>query len=216
MKPRRRQNEGMMRNKIFVTVIVVLLTFTGCGGDGKKVQEQIFKEGQEMEKAQYQFRLETDQEKVNEVLFGTSKICNIIDGFPRDYMEQTVLVYGRLKGLFGEPAYETLNYEDQYSYYIFATAEDGKEIFLNIYSGPSGPAIGGQQDKESAAAADQLVQIILQTEPVDYDYVGYYLDGPVKIHQGVKNGVSFMEEEELDPEDEEFKELVRQVTGLDV
>lgn len=37
-----------------------------------------------------------------------------------------------------------------------------------------------------------------------------------KLHQGVKNGVPFIEEEELDPEDEEFKELIRQMMGLDI
>lgn len=205
-----------MRNKILATVMVVALIFTGCGSDGTKAQEQKLKEDQKMEKAQYQFRVETDWEKVKEVLFGTSQICHIIDDFPRDYVEQTVLVYGRLKGLFGEPFYESQNHEDQYSYYIFATAEDGKEIFLNVYNGSSGPAIGGWQDEESAAAAEQLVQIILQTEPVDYDYVGYYLDGPTKIHQGVKDGVPFMEEVELDPEDEQFKEFMRQMMGLDI
>lgn len=168
-----------------------------------------------MDKVQYQFQMETNEEKWS-ALNGTSCICHIIEGFPSDYIEQTVLAYGRLRGLFGEPTYETMDFENQYAYYITATKDGGKEIFLDVYSGPSGPAIGGQHDEETAEAARQLVQIILQTEPADYDYVGYYLDGPTKVHQGVKKGVPYAQEEEIDLEDEDYKKLIRQMMGEDL
>ena len=166
-----------------------------------------------MAEVHYQFRLETDQEKIDGV-FGSSNICHIIEGFSSDYMEQTTLVYGRLRSLFGEPSYETNDLENQYCYYITATSEDGTERLIYAYSASSGPAVGGKHDEMSAEAAKQLVQYILQAEPADYDYEGYYLDGPSKVHMWVEDGVPYVEEEELNLSDEEFGELFRQVKGL--
>ena len=199
-----------MKGKIFLLILLGIMMLAGCSRSDMAHEEE-----EEMGKVQYQFQMETNEEKWS-ALYGTSCICHIIEGFPSDYIEQTVLVYGKLRGLFGEPTYETMDFEDQYAYYITATTNDGKEIFLDVYSGSSGPAIGGQHDEETAEAARQLIQIILQTEPVDYDYVGFYLDGPSKVHEGVKNGVPYAEEEEIDPEDEDYKELIRQMTGNDI
>ena len=121
-----------------------------------------------------------------------SKICNIIDGFPEDYSDQTALVYGRLRKLFGEPLYESEDFEDQYSYCINA-ARDRKNIYLEVYSGPSGPAVGGEQDKDSRDAANELIKYIEQAEAADYDYKGVYYDGPCEVRMGVKNGVPYSE-----------------------
>ena len=157
----------------------------------------------------YQFKKSDDQEKIS-----GSKIFNIIKDFPSDYSEQTVLIYGKLKTLFGEPLYEEKDVENQYTYGLVTTTEDGRDIFLHAYSGPSGPAIGGQQDEESREAAHQLVEMIQQAIPTDYDYVGYYLDGPSRIQEGIKNGVPYHEEVELDDlSEEEMDEIFREVTG---
>ncbi|MCH5343242.1 MAG: hypothetical protein J1E64_04320 [Acetatifactor sp.] len=165
-----------------------------------------------MAEYKYEFKVVDDQSKVN-----GSKICNIIDGFPLDYSEQKVLIYGKLKTLFGDPLYEEKDYENQYTYDVVTTTEDGKEIFLYAYNGPSGPAIGGQQNEESRKAAYQLIDLILQATPTDYDYVGYYLDGPSKIQEGIKNGVPYYDEEELgDLSKEEMDKIFREVTGKDI
>lgn len=152
-----------------------------------------------MAEFKYQFKAVDDLQKIS-----GSNIMNIIDGFPPDYNEQTVLIYGKLRTLFGDPLYEEEDTENQYAYVVSTTAEDGREIFLHAYSGPSGPVIGGQQDEESRKAAYQLSEMIQQAAPADYDYVGYYMDGPSRIHEGIKNGVPYYEEEELGdyPEDE--------------
>ena len=97
-----------------------------------------------------------------------SKICNIINGFPDDYSEQEALTYGRLRKLFGEPLYESEDLEEQYSYCISA-ARDGKTVYLEVYSGSSGPAIGGEQNKDSRDAAHELIALIQQAEAADYD-----------------------------------------------
>lgn len=153
----------------------------------------------------YQFKAVNDQKKI-----GGSKILNIIDGFPSDYCEQKVLIYGRLKTLFGDPLYEEKDIENQYTYAVAATTEDGREIFLHAYNGPSGPAIGGQQDEESRKAAYQLLEMIQQTAPSDYEYVGYYWDGPSRIQEGIKNGVPYYEEVEMSNlSEEEIEEIGR-------
>ena len=162
-----------------------------------------------MAEYKYQFKAVDDQEKIS-----GSKIFNIIDGFPSDYSEQTVLIYGKLKTLFGEPLYEEKDVENQYTYGLVTTRSDGREIFLHAYSGPSGPAIGGQQDEESREAAHQLVEMIRQAAPTDYDYVGYYLDGPSRIQEGIKNGDPYHEEVELDDlSEEEMDAIFREVMG---
>ena len=146
-----------------------------------------------MVKFKSRFKAVNDQEKIS-----GSKIFNIIDGFPSDYSEQIVLIYGKLKTLFGNPLYEEKNIENQYTYGVVTTTKEGREIFLHVYNGSSGPAIGGQQDEESRKAAYQLREMIQQAAPADYDYVGYYLDGPCRIQEGIKNGIPYYEEVELD------------------
>ena len=147
----------------------------------------------------YQFKTESTMDKL--IHLGSSKICNISNDFS---LKQDALFYGKLRRLFGEPIYETKNLEEKYAYCITTTAEDGKEIVLEVYSGSSGPAIGGLQDQESKTAANQLKETIQKAAPADYDYIGFYYDGPSKVHMGVKNGVPFGEEEELEWEELEW------------
>lgn len=162
-----------------------------------------------MAEFKYQFKTVDDQDKIS-----GSKIFNIIDGFPSDYNEQKVLIYGKLKTLFGDPLYEEKDVENQYTYGLVTTTEDGREIFLHAYNGPSGPAIGGQKDEESRKAAYQLLEMIQQAAPTDYDYAGYYLDGPSRIQGGIRNGVPYYEEVELDDiSDEEMEKIFREVKG---
>ncbi|MCM1258274.1 MAG: hypothetical protein NC307_10545 [Roseburia sp.] len=70
----------------------------------------------------YQFKAVNDLEKIS-----GAKIMNIIDGFPSDYSEQEVLIYGKRKTLFGEPLYEEKDVENQYTYGVVTTTEDGRE-----------------------------------------------------------------------------------------
>ena len=143
-----------------------------------------------------EFTFEFKAENKDKLPMG-SKICNIIDGFPEDYDEQTVLVYGRLRKLFGEPLYESENLEEQYSYCISAE-RDSKTVYLEVYSGSSGPAVGGEQDRVSDEAASELVRFIQQAETTDYDYKGVYYDGPSEVHMGVRNGVPYFNENEIE------------------
>ena len=69
---------------------------------------------------------------------------------------EPVIAYGRLRALFGEPNYETQNFEDAYSYILFVESESSEKIYLEVYEGSSGPAIGGLNNAESLQAAETL------------------------------------------------------------
>ena len=109
---------------------------------------------------------------------------------------ESVIAYGRLRALFGEPNYETQNSEDAYSYILFVEPESSEKIYLEVYEGSSGPAIGGLNNAESLQAAETLKKLIEESEEVaDYQYEGYYQDLDLKISMGIKNGVSYYNEE---------------------
>lgn len=112
---------------------------------------------------------------------------------------EPVIAYGRLRALFGEPNYETQNSEDAYSYILFVEPESSKKIYLEVYEGSSGPAIGGLNNAESLQAAETLKKLIEESEEVaDYQYEGYYQDLDLKINMGIKNGVPYYNEETCD------------------
>lgn len=150
-----------------------------------------------------------DMKTMQKTIMGSSKIRNI-EGMPGD----EVLRLGQLMTLFGDPLYITKNLEDQYSYCILAKNESGKEFYLNVYSGPSGPAIGGQQNDDSKAAADELAELIAGAKASDYEYEGYYLDGPCVVRMGIRNGEPYCEEEELDESGEEFRRACEEIYGV--
>ncbi len=138
----------------------------------------------------------------------SSNICPIYD-FDENFQKNWVMVLGQLKNLFGKPNYVTNNLENQFSYIIKATNENGDYLLLEAYCAGTGPAIGGLNDNASKLAADELAMYICQAPTVDYDYEGYYLDTMSKVHQGIKNGVPFWEETEISPKEfEEFSEEI--------
>ena len=109
---------------------------------------------------------------------------------------ESVIAYGRLRALFGEPNYETHNSEDAYSYILFVEPESSEKIYLEVYEGSSGPAIGGLNNAESLQAAETLKKLIEESEEVaDYQYEGYYQDLDLKISMGIKKGVPYYNEE---------------------
>lgn len=167
-----------------------------------------------IEQSQYEFTIESNMDQIP---FGTSQIRNVFEDYwAKDYPERMVLFYGRVQTLFGQPMYETEDLENQYSYWVYTVTEDGKIIYLNIYSASTGPAIGGFQNEESKKAADALVKMILQAEPADYEYRGYYFgDVVLEEHWTVKNGVANMEEKPLNLSEEEFVELFNRIHGLE-
>ncbi|MBO5622556.1 MAG: hypothetical protein J5959_13110 [Butyrivibrio sp.] len=128
---------------------------------------------------------------------GTAQICGIYefgDG-PDDFMSNYALAYGQLKTRFGEPMYTSKDLECLYNYCLIASDEDGNELVLTAYCGPTGPAIGGNPgDEKAVMAAKQLAEYICEAGPTDCKISGYYYDSelPLKITLGVKNGKPYM------------------------
>ena len=155
----------------------------------------------------YTFQSVKDTEK----LTGSSKLYNFIEGFA-DYGNQFSLICGKIKALFGQPVYETENLENLFLYYILTTSEEGEEICLDIYCAGSGPAVGGMSGEKSQKAAKALVDYVWQAEPVDYALKAYYLDGQTALAFGIKDGVPFYNETELNLTEKEFRELYERLS----
>ena len=146
-------------------------------------------------------------EVADNFFMASSRICNIYE-FDANYTKNCAMVLGKLKKLFGEPTYLTDNLEEQFGYFIKAMDEKGNYLFLDVYRGSSGPAIGGLNDCDSEVAARELATYIRQSQVfVDYDYEGYYFDGPCKVRCGIRNGEPYWEETEISMD--ELNELLQ-------
>lgn len=133
-------------------------------------------------------------------------------GLQRIYEDSSkdVLVLGQMITLFGQPQTISENFENQYSYSILAEDENGKTAPLSVYSGE----IGGLDDEVSKQAAKELADYIKSAVPSDYDYVGYYMDVPVKVKLGIKDGRPYQGGEPLELSDEEFSQLYKKLYDL--
>lgn len=207
MIPRRK------KEKIF---LLVVLAFTVCvlvwesvrsirANAGQNGMNTLFGANRKSDSGEYTFSKVEDEEKI----WGTSKICNIYEPF--EY-EKSPLAYGQMLTLFGEPLYLTNDLESQYEYVISAADKEGKITYLTVYSGPSGPAIGGTKDGQEAAA--ELLCYIRSAGAADYDYTGYYMDIPCRVEMGVKDDKPYYYTEVLDLSDEEILALYESLGTL--
>ena len=156
----------------------------------------------------YSFRKATDEEMKE--FRGGSKICSVYDYFTyaKELEEKHTLVLGQLKTLFGEPLFISKDFENLYEYMLCAETPDGERIYLSVYCGPTGPAIGGNShDEKTVVAAKALSEYIISAEAADYELEGFYMDGPCKIVMGVKDGKPYMNEE-VDVDDDEFAAVI--------
>lgn len=104
------------------------------------------------------------------------------------------LFLGQVVTLFGAESL-TENNEDLISHAVAAENENGDVIYLEVYYGPSGPAIGGQDGENYEEAAKELEDIIRNTVPIDFEAASVYEDVGVSIRMGTKNGKGFYETE---------------------
>lgn len=161
-----------------------------------------------------EYRFKNVKEFDESKIIGTSKLCDIynimecLDCFE----EKAAVAFGQLKRAFGEPMYISENMEQQYEYQIIAEDENGKNIYLSVYSGSSGPSIGGAD--VAIEAAEKLAEYIRGMDTVDYDYKGYYMDAPAVIKMGIKDGSPYYGAEELELSDEEFTKLYKKLYNL--
>lgn len=111
--------------------------------------------------------------------------------------EQFALFLGKAITVFGQPDFMDTDYENMYSYLIVAENEEDK-LYLEIYHGPSGSAIGGKDGENYKTASEELAKLILSAEPSDYEWSGVYEDIPVNIKYTIKNGKVNVESEFAD------------------
>ena len=129
---------------------------------------------------------------------GTGKILSITDSYsPKDHAK----IQGQLLTLFGEPIFNTPDLEYAYQYIIIATDSNKNEYVLSVYSGKSGPSIGGNKAPITLDAAKQLRDNIHQAETTDFEYEGYYIDEPTKITYKIENGRITCTEEKIKGEE---------------
>lgn len=57
-----------------------------------------------------------------------------------------------------------------------------------------------------------MVDYIWQAEPVDYAIKAYYLDGQTALSFGIKDGVPYYNETELNLSEKEFRELYERLS----
>ena len=102
------------------------------------------------------------------------------------------LFIGQCLTLFGDADYQSDDNEDLLSYVVAAEDEDNNVIYMEIYYGPSGPAIGGVAfDDTYSRAAEELSQIIMDAEPTDFEITSTYGDLGATIEMGVKDGKAY-------------------------
>lgn len=117
---------------------------------------------------------------------GSSKIRNLYDDKAAEYHS---LFVGQVLSRFGGPDYITEDNENLFCKAVSAEDKDGNVIYLDVYYGPSGPAIGGDvRDEESRKAADALAEYIMAAEPKDFEYTSVYEDFGLTVIMGVENG----------------------------
>lgn len=104
------------------------------------------------------------------------------------------LFIGQIVTLFGDKE-TTENNEELLDYTIAAEDKDGKVIYLTLYYGASGPAIGGFDGDEYMEAAKELEKLVRTTEPIDYECASVYEDLGMTIRMGTRNGRGFYETE---------------------
>lgn len=115
------------------------------------------------------------------------------------------LFLGQVVTLFGSENLSENN-EDLISHAVAAENEDGEIIYLEVYYGQSGPAIGGMDGENFEEAAKELEDIIRNTIPVDFECSSVYEDVGVSIRMGTKDGKGFYETDfdEMDFEKMDF------------
>ncbi len=152
----------------------------------------------------YKFRNSTDEEEKNNYagfgkwVYGTNAT-----------EEKYALFFGKVRTLFGVNDSISEDWECMYNYNITAEDEQGNKLYFSIYHGPRGSSIAtpfrDELPPDYAKAKAELIELINNAEPADYEWEGVYEDIPVNIKYTVKDGKAYVESEF--PEDFEDFEM---------
>lgn len=162
-----------------LALFLFLTTITGC-----KAAPEIRDLSQQTETEDFMYNFKPCSPDL--LTNGSSKIRNLYDDKAAEYHS---LFIGQVLSRFGEPDYITEDNENLFSKAVSAEDKDGNVIYLDVYYGPSGPAIGGDAgDEVSRKAADALAEYIMAAEPKDFEYTSVYEDFGLTVIMGVENG----------------------------
>lgn len=111
------------------------------------------------------------------------------------------LFLGRMITLFGKPDNLSEDWENMYNYDVIAEDEQGNRFLVEIYHGAGGPSVALPIERDNIditpyeQASKELVELIMNTEPSDYEWESVYEDIPVNIKYIVKDGKAKVESE---------------------
>lgn len=126
-----------------------------------------------------------------EAMAGTSHVYGPLDMS----LETDARFRGALLALFGEPLWESEDYEAAYEYLIRAVDEEGREYLLTAYQGPSGAAVGGDTQVQGIEeAAEALCDLLLESEPADFEAEMVYMDLGIRVIYGCRDGKPYVTE----------------------
>lgn len=108
--------------------------------------------------------------------------------YENDHEKKNSLFVGQVITLFGEADDIAQDSENMCSWAVCAEDKSGHKIYLEIYYGLSGPAIGGNDAEGYEAAADELAELIMSAKPADFQFESTYEDIPETICMEVLDG----------------------------
>jgi hypothetical protein len=127
----------------------------------------------------------------------TGRIMGLDFRYGSRYGEDIAKIRGQLQTLFGDPVYTYPDPEGPYGYVIVMKNEHGVRYNFHVYSGKSGPSIGGNIDIDGIEdAAQELKKYIAKASPSDYEFQGTCSDR-YSVIMGVKDGEPYYTRTEI-------------------
>ena len=197
--------EYMKKNIIFVIIVLCIVVLI-YGIEGRHLDErettkdEIFTENNKNMKFKKINERRTDTE--------VSWIYSVLE-YGESTTNEMIKVPGKLKTLFGEPNYKSINNEDWFGYFL-----EYEDKYFEVYGVSDETHIGGDSSEESLKIAMKLAEYINSAKVTDYEWTSYYMDFVSKVTCGVKNGKPFRKIEQLTLTNEEFSQLYDEVYNL--
>lgn len=147
----------------------------------------------------FKFRKATKEEKskINCMTYGRRWVYSNADMSDENY----ALFFGKMKALFGEPDEISDDWESMYDYSIVAEDENQNSFLLMVYHGAGGSSIAIPTEHNNIdltpyeQAEKELLEIIENTQPADYEWESVYEDIPANVKYIVKDGKATIESE---------------------
>lgn len=137
------------------------------------------------------------------IMYGGDNVYDIGEAGDEDF----ALFFGKCLTLFGDPNNSSDDWENMYSYFIKAVSGNGRVLYLTIYHGSGGSSVAMPVENRGIdivpyeVARSELLRLIENAEPSDYEWSGIYRDIPERVTYTVTDGTAYAESEACDFED---------------